>query len=70
MEELNEEDGEQLDGIFLDAVGGQEQDVSWKTTLQLQKKTVTFKIDTGAGATVISEETYAFLENTPLQKTS
>ena len=70
-----EEDEEDLDGIFLDmfSTGGQES--NWKTQLTLQDKSVDFKIDTGAEATdtgaeatIISENTFRSLKGVKLTK--
>ena len=69
MADIREEDEEaDLDGIFLDmfSTGGQES--NWKTQLTLQDKSVDFKIDTGAEATVISENTFRSLKGVKLTK--
>ena len=75
MADIREEDEEDLDDIFLDmfSTGGQES--NWKTQLTLQDKSVDFKIDTGAEATdtgaeatIISENTFRSLKGVKLTK--
>ena len=44
--------------MFLRTITNNTGGVSWKTEVQLEGKGVTFKVDTGAEATAISEGTY------------
>ena len=63
--DIREED-EDPDGIFLDMVSTGGQESNWKTQLTLQD--INFKIDTGAEATVISENTFRSLKGVKLTK--
>jgi len=58
-----------IDSAFLDAVGDT-MDTFWTATVSLNGKDVTFKLDTGAEVTAITEETYQILnaELTPTCK--
>lgn len=49
-----------LDSAFLDTVGCSSEK-QWTSTVLLQKKEVSFKLDTGAEVTAISEETFRIL---------
>ena len=67
--DIREEDEEEdLDGIFLDMVSTGGQKSNWKTQLTLQDKSDDFKIDTGADATIISENTFRSLKGVKLTK--
>ena len=67
--DIQEEDEEEdLDGIFLDMVSTGGQESNWKTQLTLQDKSVDFKRNTGAEATVISENTFISLKGVKLTK--
>ena len=58
-----------LDAAFLGAVSS-EQDTAWTCTLLIDEKEISFKLDTGAEVTAISEETYRTLGGKPLEKPS
>ena len=47
-----------------------EQDTAWTCTLLIDEKEISFKLDTGAEVTAISEETYRTLGGKPLEKPS
>ena len=65
--DIREEDEEEdLDGIFLDIVSTGGRESNWKTQLTLQDKSVDFKRNTGAEATVISENTFISLKGVKL----
>ena len=55
---LSEFEEQDLDSLFLRTIINNTGGVSWKTEDQLEGKGVTFKVDTGAEATAISEGTY------------
>ena len=59
VSEVESED--ELDTAFLGEVGSAKASV-WSTTLQLNGHKIQFKLDTGAGATAISMETYNMLQ--------
>ena len=56
-----------LDTAFVGSVSSRQQ-LPWTTTLQVKGKEVSFKLDTGAEVTAISEETYLQLGEAKLQK--
>ena len=66
MADIQKED---LDGIFLNiASTGNQASTCWQTQLSLKDKRITFKIDTRAEATVISEETFKSLGRIKLRR--
>ena len=58
-----------LDTAFVGTVSSKQQ-LSWTTTLLVKGKEVTFKIDTGAEVTAISEDTFRQLGGVRLQRPS
>lgn len=56
-----------LEASFLDAVSDSKKTV-WTATVRVGKKNVEFKLDTGAGVTAVTEETYQALGNRQLGK--
>ena len=64
VSEVESED--ELDTAFLGEVGSAKASV-WSTTLQLNGHKIQFKLDTGAGATAISMETYNVLQRPKLK---
>ena len=56
-----------LDDAFLDAVGTNTEKC-WMASVLLENKTVSFKLDTGAEVTAVSEETFKMLPKTPLKQ--
>ena len=60
---------EEEEAAFLGTVTSQESSI-WKTTLKLNGKEVSFKLDTGAEVTAISEETYRQVYEKTLQRAS
>ena len=66
---LDTDDNElSLDTAFLDAVTSGNQATSWTSTITVNGTEFKFKLDTGAEATAITEDTYKLLPNTVLQK--
>ena len=57
-----------LDTAFLDAVTSEKHASSWRSTVSIEHTEATFKLDTGAEATAITEDTYKLLPQTVLQK--
>ena len=52
-----------LDGLFLDTLTARSCGRTWQATIQLEGKQITFKVDTGAEATAISEDTFKGFSN-------
>jgi len=57
-----------LDTAFLDAVTSDSHTASWTSTIMVEETNCNFKLDTGAEATAITEDTYKLLPNVVLQK--
>ena len=57
------------DAAFLGAVSASK-DIAWVLTIRVNDTDVTFKLDTGAEVTVISEETFSKLKNVKLRSPS
>lgn len=55
-----------MDYAFLDTVDSTCTTSSWTTTITLAQQQVTFKLDTGAAITAITEQTYAKLGKPPV----
>ena len=64
--DVNNEIG--LDTAFLDAVTTGNQVTSWRSNILIGNTEANFKLDTGAEATAITEDTYKLLTNVVLQK--
>ena len=64
MSDMNEQD---LDILFFDTLKKND-GTCWKVAIQLEWKRITFKVDTGAEATAISEDTFKNLSRITLTR--
>ncbi|KAL2104369.1 hypothetical protein ACEWY4_001237 [Coilia grayii] len=63
-------EGEEDDTLFLGAVSAGKKPETWKKTLKVNGQDITFKLDTGAEATVIPDSAYSEGWHGPLTKAS
>ena len=52
-----EQDNPTLDSFYIDTIHDKEDSTFWMTDVKVNNTTVTFKVDTGAEVTAISENT-------------
>ena len=69
MSEITEDQTEPDENSFLGAIHSNSSK-QWLCKISLNQAQVTFKLDTGAEVTAISEETYSHLQNITLTKPS
>ena len=70
VEQQDTADSNELEEAFLGIIEGDAQQNPWRTKLQLGAKEITFKLDTGAEVTTISEDTYRSLQTIHLRKST
>ena len=64
-----EQDSSALESFYLDTIQNTQDTNFWTTDVKVNNVTVTFKVDTGAKVTAISEETLTTLGSSLVTKT-
>ena len=70
VSEVKTDQEEFLGAIHIDTADTDHKEKPWTTTLELNERTLTFKIDTGADVTVISQSDYNAEKDGPLSPPS
>jgi len=65
---MTKDDSASEEDVFLGSLESPDRQTQWLATISLNKKSVKFKLDTGAKVTAISEDTFLTLTDTKLRE--